>query len=399
MKDFTDKDTLLYECHHESLAQRRLARLRLQPRLSVKRCAVLLIFALLGGGCGHTITEPIAPPQPFDTARVRIVVPEVYELANIIIALTDYGLRDPYRVLQTTDYYQRMRAAFSPHVEHSSLKQLQLGGGDPLRQYYEFRENSFSYVFDGGQVSRQRDYGTIWNPNRFRERLGAVQKFADASPFRAFYQSSQPYYRELIARYRELVQVDSLADWLEREFAPRRFDFYTVVLSPLVYASHSSQTVRTAHGTEALMFVSGPEVTSTGVSAGVGQAMLQRVLFTEIDHSFVNPVTDQYRTDVERAFGQRAKWTTDASTFYQSPLAVFNEYMTWAVFILFIDGRLSAEDFAEVVRRTESQMEGSRRFQRFGAFNQELLGLYRGRASGQRVPNLYPAIIDWAGRQ
>jgi len=42
----------------------------------VTRGGVPLLFALLSAACGHTVTEPVAPPQPLDTARVRIVVPE-----------------------------------------------------------------------------------------------------------------------------------------------------------------------------------------------------------------------------------------------------------------------------------------------------------------------------------
>jgi hypothetical protein len=125
----------------------------------------------------------------------------------------------------------------------------------------------------------------------------------------------------------------------------------------------------------------------------------QRLVFTEIDHNFVNPVTDQHRDLVNGAFDNRSEWTTDASSFYQSPSAVFNEYMTWAVFLVYLEGRVSAEDFTEVVTMTTTMMEGSRRFQRFGRFAQELLRLYRERPSGSRIPDLYPRLLEWAARQ
>ena len=47
---------------------------------------------------------------------------------------------------------------------------------------------------------------------------------------------------------RSVVDLWRGADWLEREFAPRRFDHYTVALSPLVYGSHSTQRVTTSAG-------------------------------------------------------------------------------------------------------------------------------------------------------
>jgi hypothetical protein len=128
----------------------------------------------------------------------------------------------------------------------------------------------------------------------------------------------------------------------------------------------------------------------------VKKATVQRILFTEVDHAFVNPVTDRYRSQINNAFGDRAKWTTDNSSFYNSPTAVFNEYMTWAVFLVYVEDKLSAADFATTRQLTVQLMEGSRRFQRFGAFTTELLRLYHERARGKTVTDLYPQIIAWA---
>ena len=360
-----------------------------------------ILIAAVAAGCGATgPPDLVAPAQSVDPARVRIVVPEVYELANVIVAMTAYGQSSLTLVRRSGDYYQRVGTAFAPFRTHPSMEPLQLGADDPLRRYYELRDNSFAYLFDGGLIKRDPAYNTLWNPNTFREHLAEVQQFAEASQFRAFYAANAAYYRGFIERYRVIAEIDSIADWLEREFAPRRFDHYTVALSPLVFGSHSTHVVNTGAGSEALIFTSGPDVTSgAGTSAAVQKATVQRLVFTEIDHHFVNPVTDQYGSQVSSAFETRSSWTTDGSSFYQSPAAVFNEYMTWAVFLLYIEGRVGAEDFAEVVRQTTATMEGSRRFQRFGLFAQELLRLYHSRPAGTRVPGLYPAILQWAARQ
>ena len=73
--------------------------------------------------------------------------------------------------------------------------------------------------------------------------------------------------------------------------------------------------------------------------------------------------------------------------------------MTWATFLLFVDGRLTDEDFQVVRDNTVQLMEGSRRFQRFGAFVTELQRLYRSRPAGTQVADLYPGILDWAATQ
>lgn len=359
-----------------------------------------LLVGALAGGCGGGPLDPLAPEQPFDPARVRIGVPEVYELANIIVAMTAYGQGSTSLVFRSGAYYEAVGTAFGPFRTNSSMESLQLGSDDPIRRYYELRDNSFAYLFVADSLKRNPAYSTFWNPNRFRDRLADVQQFSDASHFRSFYAAHADFYRGFIERYRAMADIDSIADWLEREFAPTRFDHYTIALSPLVFGSHSTHSVHTSHGSEAVMFVSGPDVTTgPGTSAGVQRATLQRIVFTEIDHHFVNPVTDQYRAQVSTAFGTRSKWTTDASSFYDSPVTVFNEYMTWAVFLLYVEGRVSAEDFSEVVRLTTALMENSRRFQRFEVFAQELRRLYHERPPQSRVPMLYPAMLGWAARQ
>jgi hypothetical protein len=353
-------------------------------------------LALSAGACGHpTAPEVFARPQPVDTSRVRIVIPAVYELANVIIAMTSYGQNSPSLIHRSGPYYQRVYAAFSAFRSHASMRDLQLGTGDPLRRYYEFRDNSYAYVYEDGEIRRDPDAIALRSPNIFRDRLSAVQTFADASQFRSFFAANEAYYVDLIDRYRSAAQVDSMADWLEREFPGVRYRQYTVVLSPLVYASHSAYFP--PGSSQAYFFVSGPDVTTgAGTSDGVKKATVQRILFTELDHAFVNPVTDRYRTAITGAFADRAKWTTDTSTFYDSPTAVFNEYMTWAVFLLFVSARLSQPDFEAVRQMTVQLMETTRRFHRFGPFTDQLLQLRRTGATALTVADLYPQIIEWA---
>lgn len=344
--------------------------------------------------------DPFAPAQPADPARVRIVVPEVYELTNVIMAMTSYGLDNASLIYKSGSYYSDILKAFSQYRFGSPMKELQLGGDDPVRRYYEFRDNSYAYVFDEGSIKHDPAYGGLRSPNTFSEKRSDIEQFSDLTQFRAFYQQHGDFYRTFIERYRTLAEIDSMTDWLEREFAPTRYDHYTVVLSPLVYGSHSSYNTTTAAGKEALMFVAGPDVTTPPTTtAGVQKATIQRIVFTEIDHNFVNPVTSQYLSRVGTAFGTRSKWTTDGSSFYNSTEAVFNEYMTWGVFLLYVESRVSADDFPTVVQLTTQLMEGSRRFQRFGPFAQELLRLYHARTNGARARDLYPAILDWAQTQ
>jgi hypothetical protein len=360
------------------------------------RCHRIFAAVILLGGC-RTLTVPTAAlPDDRDPTRIRVVVPEAFELANIIMALTDYGQRDRTLIYKNTEYYQRVLNRFGAYRDRPFMRRMQLGGNDPVRRYYEFRENSAAYGFVNDRLVRGTRYGTMWSPNAFAAQLRDVQAFADTSAFRAFYRENQRYYADVVARYREIVQVDSMVAWLEREFG-RRYDRYTVFFSPLIYGSHSANFQRTPLGDEVLLFVAGPDVDGgPSFSIAARAAFVQRILFTEIDHRFVNPATAEHRAEIDRIFGNRARWSADTSTFYTTPSATFNEYMTWSVFFLYLDGRLPAQDFDRVMSSTTQQMEGSRRFVRFGEFNRKMLELWRNRSPGTRAVDLYPGILEWA---
>ena len=367
-------------------------------KLVTARCpgVGLVVAGVLVCACGSPTEPTFELAEDNDTTRVRVLVPEAFELANIIMSLTSYGLQNATLIYKSTDYYQRVQTHFAPLRGSATLRPMQLGTSDPVRNYYEFRENSAAYGFMENRVVRGTRYGTLWSPNRFAEMLEAVQAFADASAFRQFYRDNANYYASLIAQYRQIAQVDSMIAWLEREF-DHRYDHYTVFFSPLIYGSHSANSPRTRLGDEALMFVSGPDVDGgSAFSTAVRHGLVQRILFTEIDHLFVNPVSSRYAAEINATFANRARWTTDNSSFYTTPSNVFNEYMTWSVFFMFVDGRLPPEDFDRLLQLTTQLMEGSRRFIRFGEFNRAALQLWRNRAPGTRALQLYPAILQWA---
>jgi hypothetical protein len=128
----------------------------------------------------------------------------------------------------------------------------------------------------------------------------------------------------------------------------------------------------------------------------VRHGLVRRVLFTELDHLFINPVSATSQREIDRAFGDVARWSADRSGFYPTATDTFNEYMTWSVFFLFADGRLPLADFDRLVALS-TQVMVTRGFSRFDDFNRALLELWRTREPGTRVVDLFPAILAWAG--
>ena len=87
-----------------------------------------ILFAILGVA-GEAFVQP--PAAVFDESyrksnrgRISIEVPEVYELVNVALALTETGITSPNLIYQRSEYYKRLRTWFDPHRRHPAVLAL-----------------------------------------------------------------------------------------------------------------------------------------------------------------------------------------------------------------------------------------------------------------------------------
>jgi len=326
--------------------------------------------------------------------RILVEIPEVFELANIVIALSEPGLQDPQRVNKRGTYYQKVLEYFLPYKDHPLIAESDV----TVNLGYSFRDNSLSYRFDGDRIVHAGQYFNICRPNRFGRHLAHLEHFARISRFRQFYRGNLTFYEQQIQLYRAKVLVRRMWTWLEERF-PNRHDCYKVVFSPLVGSSHQTRSYANQGFSETIMFVSGPGE-SPDTTDSIEQGYRSRTVFTEIDHNYVNSITRDYLDRVNRVFTDPNQWNQQDNTHYPSAEMTFNEYMTWAVFVLYVYDTFEPEEADIIFRQhTADIMIKHRKFPRFTEFTQELLRLYRNRTEGQSIPDLYPAILDWIQNQ
>ena len=117
------------------------------------------------------------------------------------------------------------------------------------------------------------------------------------------------------------------------------------------------------------------------------------MLFTELDHAFVNPLTEKYHSLVRANFDNQL-W--DAGSGYETDsLATFNEYMTWGIYDIFV-----AQYFPSVARKVSidwTLQNETRGFYASALFTKELTTRYHHRKPGQTIKDIYPAFIKRLG--
>jgi hypothetical protein len=146
------------------------------------------------------------------------------------------------------------------------------------------------------------------------------------------------------------------------------------------------------------MFVCGPnrfektnhtEQQRTGLASGI--------VFTEIDHNYVNPVSCMYRKAIDSVFSERTIWANKQASGYGSAESVFNEYMTHAVFCLYIYDTYDKVTADMVVADRIYMMIDRRGFIKFREFNTALMEIRKANP-GKTVAALYPQVIEWCSK-
>ena len=323
--------------------------------------------------------------------EVTFIVPEVYELANIIIAITDYGIENPFRVYKEGEYYQDVMDHFREYRDHPLISRLDLSD-ERFDRYIRFRENSFAYRFEDDRIVQHEIYKIVQIPNWFEKYRKDVEDFARESNFRQFYRSHQDFYEKQAEIYLDKVPVDHMWMWLESRF-PQEISSYKVVFSPLIGASHTTTKYESEGFIEVVMFMSGPDFLS-GAPDDIENLLLSRLIFTEIDHNYVNPVTEEHLSSVKDAFSNLDLWNQQSS--YRSAELTFNEYMTWSLAEIFIFEQSTPEAFDHFKEVTNRSMIESRGFVQYEAFSDKLFELYQNQGEEISIPDLYPLILQWA---
>jgi Domain of unknown function (DUF4932) len=345
--------------------------------------------------------------------KISVEVPEAYELVNVAIAMTPTGLADRNLVYHDSGYYTAMRKWFDPFRDHPVLAALD----SVLRQrpflYSNLKMNGYSFEFDpDGRIVQSRIYDRTAFPsehrNSLRPFLAGLQSFSDRSKFRTFYKSHRRTYAAQVAFYTDSADVDAMRAWLGRNFpGSKGYDSYKIVFSPLVAYNQSATWLESGGFRELQAHVNYPYPQDVKRRTG-GADLSERakavlrgdIVFTELNHGYINPEADKYADRVVRAISRRDLWVDpEKGPNYYGGISAFNEYMNWGLVSLRVVDLVPGKEQQTLIKVVDDMMTQGRGFPEFAAFGAFLVDLYCHRETGQTVSDLYPQIIDWFERR
>lgn len=368
----------------------------------------------------HTQIAGIEPNVTFSKKYIKehngktfVEIPEVSELVNIIMALHKDAEKEDNMFDTRTDYYKKVKEYFKPYINHPIIDTIQkyitdvtyneehdirLFSRKSYNYYYALKMSACGYDFDKkGNIKNKGVFKEIakgWNNFDPMKDISLFEDFARKSNFRKFYQDYKPYYENLITTYNKLNPIQKMQSWLDNKFG-FGYGSYAIYFSPLINGAHSTRRFSDDNFSQTLMFICRAEINEKQDPV-INELLESRIVFTEIDHNYVNPVSDKFLNKINESFSNREKWTNgEITSSYHNPYMVFNEYMTFAVYSLYIQDNYSAEKMTEYLPIMERQMEEDRGFIKFKEFNRVLLENYQ-QEPDIKITDLYNYILDWA---
>lgn len=366
----------------------------------------------------------VAPNVNFTPKYIRthkgktfVNIPQVSELVNILMVLHPHAERDDNMFDTESAYYQRVKAYFEPFRNHPAVDTIRkyitqprlnreqmvyLFPQESYMYYYALKMNAVSYYFDkngrikNDQIIRQVgiDWATDFDPMKD---VAVFEDFAKKSNFLTFYNQNKSYYEELLATYMRLNPIERMQNWLTKKFG-FGFDSYMIFFSPLNKGAQAATSFRAKDFKQTFMFVCKVS-DNQQFSPQMNELLASWIVFTEIDHNYVNPTSDKMLPAINEAFSDRKKWAVgQVADAYPDPYTVFNEYMTFGLMSLYAHDFYSAEDVNAFLPRLEQMMQNTRGFVRFSEFNRVLLEKYK---ENTQIPmkNLFEFMLDWAKKQ
>jgi hypothetical protein len=339
--------------------------------------------------------------------KISIEVPEVYELVNVAIALTEYARNDRWLVFKDSAYYGSLMDHFGAYLDHPFVlaldEQLQSNPG----RYAVLKMNGFAFEYDeDGHIRRSSTYDrTGFRGNRENALLPffeEMEAFSRDTDFRAFYGRERATYEEQIRFYREEVDLEAMKSWLGRQFpAVDPYDSVRILFSPLVYGSQSVTWFEQDGFRELIPNVNFPYRRIEGVRPESETIWRGKIVFTELNHGYINPTADQHNQEVISAVTDISFWGDERSTSsYRSPMAMFNEYMNWGLVGLYCLDHAPVQDHEELLRRLDTFMGVKNRgFVRVDVLSDFLVDAYQNRGDEQTIADLYPSIVEWFAEQ
>lgn len=337
-----------------------------------------------------------------NNGKTFVEIPEVYELFQIILALTPTG-KDGHSIVQKgTEYYQAIINHFDKYKNEKIISIIDSLIAPPnLIFHCELKLDAYSFEFNNkGKIVQSKIYNITSreNTNTLKPYINLIQDFADKTNFRQFYNENKLLYQNQISFYRDSVDVEGMHKWLGKNFPGTDINVLKIIFSPLVNGWQNANTITNNGFTEVFAHVNFPYYNSKKYSPESNVLIKGTAIFTEFNHNYIGFVGEKFNfyNKFASALGNLSKWIDiKKAENYNNPGSCFDEYMSWGLVSLWFLDKANQSEANTLIAENEDYMTNGRGFLKFKEFDMYLINLYKSKKQNETITDLYPKIINW----
>jgi len=230
-----------------------------------------------------------------------------------------------------------------------------------------------------------------------------LERFAKETDFLKFFNSdkSQFYYNEIQNFYTNKANIKRMVNWLKTQFpSVSPYNSIKVIATPLVRGWEHEDVVADKGFSQIILHPSYvlPSKEASIYSKETQLLFRTDVLFTELNHGFINPVSENYSNDINKAFeGKLALFikSDGRHSEYLNPVLAFEEYMNWGLVALYANDVLPSNERYLLENSALEMMEMRGEFPAFKDFLPFLLNIYRTKKANETIESQFPILINW----
>ena len=141
--------------------------------------------------------------------KTVIEIPEIYELVNVIIALSDKGLNDSDLVNHETEYYKDVMNYFEKFKNEKAVLSFNTVLQKEWWKYFYLKMDAYAFGLTKGKIINNGIYDRVnWDYlNTILPFTEGLENFYKKTNFSKFYKNHQPLYNSQIKYFKENINI------------------------------------------------------------------------------------------------------------------------------------------------------------------------------------------------
>jgi hypothetical protein len=270
----------------------------------MKKIIHLLLLFLIIAGCKDTVTEVEYPEIPLEdeiqlNSVLKVKVDPRIELLSVVQHFTTWA--DNHHTKYESRYKSEVQKFFSKYSNHKAVQLSQdltnagfTYDAPPAFVLYHTNPPTFE------KVSEYSDYliGRAGSKARLEAFANELRNFASETNFSSFLETRKSYFIKIENDIKRTIGSRDYIKIIEDYYGEKK-NSYNIIPASLFHAGGYGILIKSAEG-DNIYDICGPLSSSQGIPNFGNEESFQSILLHEFSHSFVNPITENYKQEINK---------------------------------------------------------------------------------------------------